>query len=697
MMHALMDRWWVLFMRKNSALRRCILALSAMLVMASCATTGERSAHINGPHKSTVVPLEASKPEEALDKQAASNEQADIGSDEDDQDRLVYFQGRRGSVSNEFDEADGLDDRRLRLNFVEAPAPDVARALINDIFGETLSVADGAGGVITLTSPEPVPARAALNTLESALAESGLTLIKKPSGYVLASFEAANNNGGRGGPTSPIGYGTTVVPIKHTAPSEIMRLVEPFASDRLVLKPDDAQGLIIIRGARIDARDAINAIQTFDAPFLTDRVFGMFDIRYSDVQTVKGEIESVMGLSRPANSRAVEMIALPRLNRLFVAARDQEYFDDARGWIDRLDRTAGGDERRLRYYVAQNTPAATLAQQLGAAFGIQTSASFGASEAVSEEGVTEVRAASFVASGGDQISIVPDELNNALIVRATDTEYREILDLVKRMDVLAPQVLIEATIAEVTLTDDLSYGVRWSFENAESSAVFSDTGAVGHVFPGFSYTYLDNNVRAALNALSSVTDVTVLSAPSIMVQNNQSANLQVGDEVPIVTQQATSVVDGDAPIVSTIQLRNTGVILEVKPRINASDVVVLDITQEVSDVVPTTTSGIDSPTIQQRRFTSTVAVRNTGTVALGGLIRETQTDNESGVPLLKDIPGIGNAFKSRDVTSRRTELMIFLTPKIIRDDADARNALQHLRSEMSELQTRIEGVSHISE
>jgi general secretion pathway protein D len=262
------------------------------------------------------------------------------------------------------------------------------------------------------------------------------------------------------------------------------------------------------------------------------------------------------------------------------------------------------------------------------------------------------------------------------------------------MDVQSPQVLIEATIAEVTLNDQLSYGVRWFYENAESKLSFPQGGPSGgsptaNVFapivPGLNYSYFDNNVNVALDMLASVTDVTVLSAPSIMVLNNQSANLQVGDEVPIVTQTAQSVVDADAPIVSTVQLRQTGVVLEVTPRINASDMVVLEITQEVSDVAPTITSGIDSPTIQQRRFTSTVAVKNNGMVALGGLIRETYTDNQSGVPVLKDIPVLGYAFKSRDITKRRTELIVFLTPRIIRTDEDAANAIRFIRREMDRL------------
>ena len=611
-----------------------------------------------------------------------------------DSERLLYYRGKRGALTDGAQSTTSVADGSLQLNFVNAPAGDVARALINDVFGQTLSIADGAQGNITLTSPEPVSAPAALGALETALAETGLTLIERSNGYLLTKFDRVSDQSATSFANGPraIGYSATVVPVKHAAPSTLIQLVGSFSSKRLKLEANNELGLIIIKGAQVEAREAVRAIKTFDAPYLTDRVFGMFDIRYADVQTIKTEIEAVMGLSGAGINRPVEIIALPRLNRLFVAARDEDYFSETEGWVDRLDKSAGGDERRLRYYTAQNTPASVLAQQLSAAFGGASPLSFSDEARGEEGGVVRPQPVSSPLDL-DRISIVPDELNNALIIRATDTEYREILELVARMDVLAPQVLIEATIAEVTLTDDLSFGVRWSYDNAESSAILSDASAIASVFPGFNYTYIDGGVRAALNTLASVTDVNVLSAPSIMVQNNQSANLQVGDEVPIVTQQATSIADDAAPIVSTIQLRDTGVILEVKPRINASDVVVLDITQEVSDVVPTTTSGIDSPTIQQRRFTSTVAVKDNGTVALGGLIREVQTESNSGIPVLKDIPAIGHAFKSTDYSTRRTELMIFLTPRIIRDDKDARDALDHLRQEMSRLDERMIRVS----
>jgi len=618
------------------------------------------------------------------------------------EDRLIYRSGAEGSLTTRVESDADFAGKTIRLAFVNAPAADVARTVIGDVLGEPVSIADGVSGVVTLSVADPIPAVEALSALESVLAESGLALLRTDSGYLLAPLQDAQGQTPRlNRPGSAIGYGVAFAPIRHAQPSDIVALIAPFVSERLTMTADDARSAIILRGPQSDIASAQDAIETFDTRHLTDRTFGMFKLRYSEAATIRDEILAVLDASEGLG--AAQLLALPRLNMIFVTARTKAGFDEARGWIERLDQPSGGDERRLRYYPVQNTSAETLAEQISAAFGggygggvSESASSFADESPVNQQRRSSApgsavqpsfRNRSGGASRGEGVSIATDVINNALLIRATDQEYREIVELIEHMDVQSPQVLIEATIAEVTLNDNLSYGVRWFFEDDKSRFVLSDNevGSIGPVFPGFNYTYFGTNVRAALDTLASVTDVTVLSAPSIMVLNNQTANLQVGDEVPIVTQQAQSVVDGDAPIVSTLQLRETGVILEVRPRINASDIVVLEISQEVSDVAETTTSGIDSPTIQQRRFTSTVAIKNNGTVALGGLIREIYSDNQSGVPLLKDVPVLGYAFKSREVRKRRTELVVFLTPRIIRTDDDAKNAIRYIRREMSRL------------
>ncbi|WP_300528939.1 type II secretion system secretin GspD [Maricaulis sp.] len=607
-----------------------------------------------------------------------------------DPERLVFYQERNARNALSRRGGSALDERTMRLEFVDAPVVDAVRAIIEEALGQPVMVATGVEGRITLTAAEPTSVRTALTALETVLSESGYALVERESGFLLTqSGEVRANLSGSG----QIGYGGLVLPIEHTDPSAILTLIDPFLSTRIQAVPRDEEGVLVLAGPASEVRAAQDAVRTFDRPFLTDRVFGMYELRFVNASAAKTEVDAVltgMGMA----SGAVRTIALPRPNLLFVAARDRSAFEQVRELVERFDTPSGGDERRLRYYTARNAPAATLASQITAAF----AGGAAGDGAVFQSTLASERSASAgeVEDEGPEgrLAIIPDQLNNALIIRATDQEYREILELLDRMDVMPPQVLIEATIAEVRLVDGLNFGVRWFFESQSgdgtSNISFTDsaTGSTSPTFPGFNYAFTGADLTATLSALNSLTDVTVLSAPSIMVQNNQTANLRVGDEVPIVTQTASAVTDPNAPLISTIEMRDTGVILEVTPRINASGVVVLEVDQEVSSVRPTTTSGIDSPTIQTLEFTSTVAVRSERTIALGGLIRESHSDNESGIPLLSRIPGVGNAFKDRALSSERSELVIFLTPRIIENDQDAEDALSHMRRELEALEAR---------
>ncbi|SDF74043.1 general secretion pathway protein D [Limimonas halophila] len=292
---------------------------------------------------------------------------------------------------------------------------------------------------------------------------------------------------------------------------------------------------------------------------------------------------------------------------------------------------------------------------------------------------------------GRQPRIIADTRNNALLVLATGEQYQMIRSTLDRLDQVPLQVVIEATIAEVRLEDELQYGLRFFFEDDSGSTTgnvtFSDlsSGGVAQSFPGFSFLLESGDTRSVLNALSDVSDVNVISSPHLMVLNNQSARIQVGDEVPVATRSAQSTTDPDAPVVNQIEFRNTGTILEVSPHVNESGLVTLDIRQEVSDVTQTTTSGLNSPTIQQREITSNVAVQSGQTIALGGLIEDSRDRSEVGVPLLKDIPYVGNAFKNVTVTKSRTELLVLLTPRVVHDQQEADQVTRELRR-------RLEGV-----
>ena len=275
-----------------------------------------------------------------------------------------------------------------------------------------------------------------------------------------------------------------------------------------------------------------------------------------------------------------------------------------------------------------------------------------------------------------EVRIIADEATNALVILATPREYRQIEAALRKLDIVPLQVLIEATIAEVTLRDELRYGVQWFLKDLENFDIRLSDLAAGPVFSAIFRR--DGDPRALLNLLQEVTDVNVISSPQLMVLDNQTAFLQVGDEVPIPTRTTTDVSD-----VQSFQFRDTGVILSVTPRVNAGGLVTMDIEQEVSDAIPT--SGLDAPTIQQRLIRTTVAIQSGETVALGGLIRDSKTASKSGVPILQHLPLIGPLFRDTTNTADRTELLILITPRVIRNMQEARDVTDELRRRLRTL------------
>jgi general secretion pathway protein D len=282
---------------------------------------------------------------------------------------------------------------------------------------------------------------------------------------------------------------------------------------------------------------------------------------------------------------------------------------------------------------------------------------------------------------------VADETKNSLLIIANDRDYQRVLRVIQGLDVVPSQVLIEAVIAEVDLNDDLQYGVQWQLQKGgTSTATFSNiaTGGVASIFPGFNYAFNAANVAATLSALNSLTHVNVISTPSLMVLDNKTARLQVGDQVPITTQTATSTVTASTAIVNSITLQDTGVILSVTPHINESGRVQLEIEQEVSSVVATTSSTINSPTIQQRKVKTTVVVNNGEVLALGGLIQDSHSKTSSQIPLLGSLPLIGGAFSDKDNAVKKTELLVLITPRVVRDGTESRLVTEEYRRKFRE-------------
>ena len=301
-------------------------------------------------------------------------------------------------------------------------------------------------------------------------------------------------------------------------------------------------------------------------------------------------------------------------------------------WVARLDVPPKGPGRRIYFYRLQNAKAEDIARSLAAVYGnaINLTSLDAAEDAPEPEQPPlptngdpaatppPAPAPQLRPSAAAGLYVAVDNPNNALIIRADGTEYASIERFLKEVDIAPDQVLMEVTIVEVTLNDTLKFGVEWFFKNDDQKFNLSKTGTVSSQFPGFSFTYVIPDVEVAINALGTVSDINIISSPKLLTLNNRPAILQVGDQVPVIVQSATGIRDADDPtIVNSVQFRDTGIVLRATPRIGKSGMVFVDIHQEVSEAVETKTSGIDSPTIQQRKLSTTVAVHDGESIALG--------------------------------------------------------------------------------
>jgi general secretion pathway protein D len=313
-------------------------------------------------------------------------------------------------------------------------------------------------------------------------------------------------------------------------------------------------------------------------------------------------------------------------------------------------------------------------------------------------------AASLAGSGGaatSDIRVTADPTNNAIVVTATAQEYAPIEAALRQLDIAPLQVLIDATVAEVTLSNQLNLGLQYFINSGRFHAIFAPgvqpsatstaSTAQSDFFPNFpglgflpglnaAYGTLNSNV--VLQALSSLTTIRVLSSPNLLVLNNGTARLQVGDQVPIATQSATSTLTNTAQTVNSISYRDTGVILNVTPRVNASGLVLLDISEEVSQPGVTSTSSLQSPTISQRRVTSSLAVRDGQTIGLAGLITDNRQNGKSGLPWLQELPVIGWLFGIRSDQVKRTELLVLITPHVMRNREEGDSITEELRRKL---------------
>ncbi len=570
----------------------------------------------------------------------------------------------------------------VTFDFANASVLEAAELVIGTTLQRNYTIHPDVQGIVSFRTNTPLPRDAVLRVFDIVVSSVGATVIERDNLIEIVPRALADRLGpsvARPGDTRA-GYRVEIVPLTHISATEMNNVLEPLASGTNIVTVDDRNNIIVLEGTARELDPLLDTVETFDQDFLADNNFALIPLTNTTADVAVAEMEKVFGSG--GGNLPVKFVAISGMNAVTVIGQTTGQVRDMADWLRRIDRPPNtGDGTQVFAYVAQNTRASSLAEALGAVLDTGSTVVGAAPGDSNVDGLVEVSAPVTRNRGG--IRVVAEDQRNAVLVTAPRDEWRNIEAVLRRLDVPPLQVLLEVTIAEVVLTDDLEQGLQWFFQNGDSQARLSNAanGAVGPNFPGFSYVFQSADVNVALSALAEITEVNFISAPSLMVVNNETAELQVGDEVPVLVSSTVS--SDSLATTSAVQYRDTGVILQVTPRINASGLVTTEIVQEVSSVgARSNTGGIDSPTFQQRRFSTTVTVPDRQVIALGGLIQDRRTFSNAGLPGAKDIPIIGNLFSTTRSNRGRTELLVIVTPTVVRDGASAMSASQELREKI---------------
>ena len=616
---------------------------------------------------------------------------------------------------------------RFSLDFEGATIEEVVKTILGDILRVSYSIEPGLQGKVSLHTMNPVPESDLFAVLESLLATRGGVIVESSEGiYRVGPRNALKAVGGapRMGGELPVGYSLRIVPLEYIGAGEMKSILQPIAPQDAFVRVDKERNLLILAGTAPQLRNMLDTVETFDVNKLEGMSVGIYPLDNVAAEDLQGNLDQILASeSAEGVGDLVRLVPLEQLNSLMVMTPRKAYLGIIETWIERLDRAGASARPRLYVYAVENGEASHLGDMVGQVLLVEASGGGarqarggdtapgmqpvsatskgddGSSDAGTPETAPKRTAGGAVntALGGDglpvdgleDVRIVADDENNALLIFATEEQYEVIRQALEKLDIEPMQVLVEATIMEVTLEGELQYGLQWFFKNSvddysgQGTLDLDDSAGLSGSIPGFSYTLTDASgvVRGVLNALAKDSRLRVISSPSLLVLDNHTAQIRVGDQQPVSVGE--TITDGGVST-SSIQYKDTGVMLEVTPRVNKGGLVTMEINQEVTDV-----GSVDQATGQrsflQRQVKSTIAVDSGKTVVLGGLIRDNSSRGKNGVPGLYRLPVVGNLFGGTTRTSTRTELLVLMTPRAITSQEELLDAGEELRSKMQGL------------
>ncbi len=634
----------------------------------------------------------------------------------------------------------------VTFNWENVPVQEVVKAILGDLMGENYVIAPGVQGSVTFATSKPISADQALGVLEMVLAWNGAAIVHKDGRYTVLPLAQAlpGNLTPRVGPASLArGYEVRVVPLEYVSPTEMQKLLTPYARQGAIVSADNTRGMLVLAGNAAELRNYLDTIEVFDVNWLEGMSVGIFPLERVDAKDIVPELDKIFGEGAGTPLAGMfRFMPIERMNAILVITPQPEYLAEAEKWLGRLDRGGSDAGSQLYVYYVKNVKATDLAEKLTEVFtgSKSTTRTTTATVGAVVPGVESVEISSLNApskdaqvqsevkstttsdvpppppgappvGGGSGIAIVESENikitaieeSNALMIRATPSEYDSIQKAIERLDIVPLQVVIETKILQVDLTNQLSFGVRWFFENARSSedtfnyrtrvrgfgsanegrnAWNSYAGSVAET-GAISWTFLNTSAEAIVSAIQDQGRVEVLSAPSLIVLNNKEASINVGTQIPVVSTffSGTGVTDPNNPGTvnpglnqSYVQFRDTGVILAVTPRVNPGGLVFLEVKQEKSTPGPASAAVAGNVPVNKSTVETEIAVQSGETVMLGGLISDESTSGQGGIPGLSKIPIIGRLFGSTSKNNVRKELLVLITPTVIESSDQARQA-----------------------
>ena len=600
----------------------------------------------------------------------------------------------------------------------------VVKAILGDMLGQSYNIAPGVQGTVTINTQKPVGSAGALALLEQVLAQNNARMVYSDGRYNIVPADQALVNSGppRTGPASMArGFESRVVPLRYVSAAEMEKILKPYAKQGSIVSVDGARNIITVAGTRAELENYLRTIQVFDVDWMASMSVGVYPLQSGRASDVVQDLERVFGeASKTPVSGMFRFMPLDSSNAVMVITSQPKYLDDIQQWIDRIE--GGSGDGRLFSYELKYIKARDLADRLAEVFGGGNGG--GGDDAPSlmpGVGTTEIRnggiddksgtSSAAVNSGlgdggtlpanrsgngkvtlkvdGSDVGVSAVEDTNSLLVRANASQWKSIREVIERIDVMPMQVHIEAQVVSVALKGALQYGVSWFFDNAVGEAGFpyptgrNSFGSYGggisqpNVPNGssignlLSWSFLGKNAAAIVSALDNVTDVRTLSAPSVFTQNNREASLNVGQRIPI-SSVSLNPGNGNDNTYSSVQYLDTGIILKVRPRVTRDGLVFLDIVQEVSK--PTGVADANGNVrIDTSKVTTSALAPSGETIVLAGLISDGSERGSAGVPGLSRIPVLGALFGQQGQSKTRDELVVLITPTVVRNPLEARN------------------------